>query len=278
MILMDADTGAVLGKAVRVDATVTFGYIKTGLLQYPGKTLAGEIVLAPLDFVCADTKTFYPDEDDIANMIPDMAADEHKGSMGRVCIIAGSRGMTGAATLSAMGALRAGAGLVSVIIPDNLNAIMEVKLTEAMTVPAACEDALTFEAAKKAIDSVAADAYVIVQLFFQLFIALSGEDDFLFFGHDRGSPFNGSAVLRPCFRQYKAAPFALRTMQWMQGHENIIGRLRLLVNAHKVCVSVKKTQGLRICKKTASGCIKCNGRYFILRTKENDCKIRFAVL
>ena len=158
---VNADTGAVLGKAVRVDATVTFGCIKTGLLQYPGKTLAGEIVLAPLDFVCADTKTFYPDEDDIANMIPDMAADEHKGSMGRVCIIAGSRGMTGAATLSAMGALRAGAGLVSVIIPDNLNAIMEVKLTEAMTVPAACADALTFEAAKKAIDSVAADSYVI---------------------------------------------------------------------------------------------------------------------
>lgn len=157
----DADTGAVLEKAVRADATVTFGYIKTGLLQYPGKTLAGEIVLAPLDFVSADTKCFYPDEEDIAGMIPDIAADEHKGSMGRLCIIAGSKGMTGAATLSAMGALRSGAGLVSVVIPDNLNAIMEIKLTEAMTVPAKCEDSLTFDAAKEAIDSVKADAYVI---------------------------------------------------------------------------------------------------------------------
>ena len=158
---VNADTGAAPEKAVQADATVTFGYIKTGLLQYPGKTLAGEIVLASLDFVPALTKCFYPDEDDIANMIPDMAVDEHKGSMGRLCIIAGSKGMTGAATLSAMGALRSGAGLVSVVIPDNLNAIMEVKLTEAMTVPAPCEDALTFDAAKEAIDKVSADGYVI---------------------------------------------------------------------------------------------------------------------
>ncbi len=125
------------------------------------KTSAGEIVFAPLDFVPAETKCFYPDEEDIADMIPDMAADEHKGSMGRLCIIAGSKGMTGAATLSALGALRSGAGLVSVVIPDNLNTIMEIKLTEAMTVPAACENSLTFDAAKKAIDSVVADAYVI---------------------------------------------------------------------------------------------------------------------
>ncbi len=157
----DADTGAVLGKAVSADATVTFGYIKTGLLQYPAKTLAGEIVLAPLDFTPANSKCFYPDEEDIAGMIPDAPADAHKGSMGRLCIIAGSKGMTGAATLSAMGALRSGAGLVSVVVPDNLNTIMEIKLTEAMTVPAPCEDALTFDAAKTAIDSVNADAYVI---------------------------------------------------------------------------------------------------------------------
>ncbi len=157
----DADTGAVLGKAVKADATVTFGYIKTGLLQFPAKSLAGEIVLAPLDFAPADIKCFYPDEEDIEKMIPDIKADEHKGSMGRLCIIAGSKGMTGAATLSAMGALRSGAGLVSVIIPENLNTIMEIKLTEAMTLPAPCEDSLTFDAAKKVIDAVAADAYVI---------------------------------------------------------------------------------------------------------------------
>ncbi|MBQ9097749.1 MAG: NAD(P)H-hydrate dehydratase [Clostridia bacterium] len=158
---VDADTGMAFGKAVRADATLAFGYVKTGLLQYPAKTLAGEIVLAPLDFAPTDIKCFYPDEEDIADMIPDMAMDEHKGSMGRLCIIAGSKGMTGAATLSAMGALRAGAGLVSVVIPDNLNTIMEIKLTEAMTVSAPCVDSLTFDAAKKAIDSVAADAYVI---------------------------------------------------------------------------------------------------------------------
>jgi len=61
--------------------------------------------------------------------------DSHKGDYGRVFIIAGSRGMTGAAFLSSQGALSAGSGLVINGIPESLNLIMEIKLTEAMTLP-----------------------------------------------------------------------------------------------------------------------------------------------
>jgi len=61
--------------------------------------------------------------------------DSHKGDYGRVLVVGGSPGMTGAAYLCSQGALRAGSGLVTCGIPESLNGIMEVKLTEAMTLP-----------------------------------------------------------------------------------------------------------------------------------------------
>lgn len=63
--------------------------------------------------------------------------DTHKGECGRILIIAGSPGLTGAATLSARAALRSGAGLVTVGTPKSCNDILEIKLTEAMTLPLA---------------------------------------------------------------------------------------------------------------------------------------------
>ena len=69
--------------------------------------------------------------------IPARREDSHKGDYGRVFVIAGSVGMTGAAFLCCRGALRAGSGLVINGIPGSLNEIMEVKLTEAMTMPLA---------------------------------------------------------------------------------------------------------------------------------------------
>jgi len=70
-----------------------------------------------------------------SGLLPPRAPDVHKGDAGRVLIAAGSEGLTGAAALCSLGALRAGAGLVTLAIPNSLNAIMEVKLTEAITRP-----------------------------------------------------------------------------------------------------------------------------------------------
>ncbi len=68
-------------------------------------------------------------------LLPQRNPDMNKGDCGRVLVIAGSKGMTGAAALSAMGALRSGAGLVTVGTPDTQQPILAVKLTEAMTLP-----------------------------------------------------------------------------------------------------------------------------------------------
>jgi len=62
--------------------------------------------------------------------------DAHKGDCGRVMVVAGSAGMTGAAYLAGEGALRAGAGLVTLVVPEKLNPILEVKTTCVMTFPA----------------------------------------------------------------------------------------------------------------------------------------------
>ncbi len=67
--------------------------------------------------------------------IPSRKADTHKGNFGHVFVLAGSKGMTGAAYLASQAAMLSGSGLVTCGVPESLNDIMEVKLTEAMTLP-----------------------------------------------------------------------------------------------------------------------------------------------
>ena len=71
----------------------------------------------------------------LAPFLPKRDPEGHKGSYGHVLVLAGSKGKTGAAAMTCLGALRAGAGLVTLGIPESLNPIMEIKLTEAMTEP-----------------------------------------------------------------------------------------------------------------------------------------------
>lgn len=137
---VNGDTGEVRGDAVKADYTVTMGFLKRGLLFYPGKRFAGEIVVVDLGyprkaFDILKEKTFLIGKQDVKKVIPPIAEDTYKHRQGKVLIIAGSPGMTGAATLCALGAMRSGAGLVVNAIPKSLNPIMEVKLTEALTAP-----------------------------------------------------------------------------------------------------------------------------------------------
>ena len=135
---VDADTGEVEGEAIQANCTVTFAYPKQGLYLYPGMDYAGKIKVADIGIpytLEVKTKCNLLTSADIPEDIFKRKLSSHKGDFGHLLVIAGSRGMTGAATLTSLAALRAGAGLVTLGIPESLNAILEAKLTEAMTLP-----------------------------------------------------------------------------------------------------------------------------------------------
>jgi len=138
---VDADTGQLLGPAVKADVTVTLALPKIGLVTYPGASWVGELVVADIGIPEEAMRGIPGDATYLAGWHNAIGLaflrpqDAHKGHYGHVAIVAGSVGMTGAAALAAMGALRIGTGLVTVAVPESLNDIMEVKLTEAMTIP-----------------------------------------------------------------------------------------------------------------------------------------------
>ena len=137
---LDADTGLVDGACAAATRTVTFGLPKIGQFRFPGRSLCGslfcaDIGLPPAAVAGEDVTCQLIAAHGGAALLPRRPPDAHKGDCGRVVILAGSMGFTGAAVLSAQGALRSGAGLVQVGAPESLNDILEVKLTEAMTRP-----------------------------------------------------------------------------------------------------------------------------------------------
>lgn len=137
---VNADNGQVAGASVRADYTVTFSLIKPGLLLYPGAEQAGKIYVEDIGIphaVVEDTKIRQNAvrAAEIQSMLVKRPAAAHKGMCGRVAVLAGSTGLTGAAVLTSMAAMRSGAGLVTLGIPASLNPILEVKLTEVMTKP-----------------------------------------------------------------------------------------------------------------------------------------------
>jgi hydroxyethylthiazole kinase-like uncharacterized protein yjeF len=153
---LNADTGQVMGVAVQAELTVTFGFPKIGQLAFPGAGLVGRLVRIDIgipDAVAERIPRRYRliAARDFHDLFASEKPDIHKGNRGHLLVLAGSTGKTGAATLTSLGALRAGAGLVTLGIPKSLNPILENKLTEAMTcpLPETAESSLSLEAEKE---------------------------------------------------------------------------------------------------------------------------------
>ena len=156
---LHADTGTILGRAVRASLTVTFGLPKLGLYQSNGIDLAGEVAVVDIGIPSAyidavESRTTLMTESDMRMYLPRRRPSSHKGTFGHAGIIAGSVGKTGAAAMAARAALRVGAGLVTVAVPTSVNDILESKLLEAMTVPMPETKARTF--ARTALDRLVA--------------------------------------------------------------------------------------------------------------------------
>lgn len=134
---IDGNTGADRGQAFAADLTVTFHRAKPGHLLMPGRLSCGELVVAPIgipDGSIAHTNptAFYNSPDLWAPQFPLLHNDGHKYSRGHAVVVSGGATSTGAARLAARGALRAGAGLVTVASPEESLAVNAAHLTAIM--------------------------------------------------------------------------------------------------------------------------------------------------
>lgn len=136
---IDSGSGKVLGVAVRADLTVTFALAKLGHVLYPGADHCGALRVAdigiPREVAEAAEGFDFVDREAARLLVRRRDRLAHKGNFGHCLVIAGSIGKTGAAAMSANSAVRTGSGLVTLAVPASLNAILEVKTTEAMTLP-----------------------------------------------------------------------------------------------------------------------------------------------
>lgn len=138
-----ADTGEILGEAVRAHTTVTFSCPKPGLYLGEGGPCAGDVEIADIGIPFDLIFNMIERQPDPAQAIPHYATlnlprrtpTAHKGDFGKVFILAGSEGYTGAPVFAANAAVRTGSGLVYLGVPSNIYPIVAVKCDEAMPFP-----------------------------------------------------------------------------------------------------------------------------------------------
>jgi NAD(P)H-hydrate epimerase len=137
---ISSDTGQVMGVAVKAHTTVTFGLPKRGHLLYPGAEYSGEIFIEDIGFpgkLLASEKITVnlPEKNDMISFLPARPKYSHKRTYGHVLLVAGSKGKTGAAIMAAKSCMRAGAGLVTIGVPETLENVYQSRVTEEMILP-----------------------------------------------------------------------------------------------------------------------------------------------
>ena len=134
---LSATTGCILGCAFKADYTVTFQLKKIGLELSQGRTMAGRVIVPDIgistDSICEDQEIVRTAGKDIyRKMLPDRPEDSNKGTYGRLLVIAGNKGMAGAAYLNAHAAYMTGAGLVRIYTFSDNREILQTLLPEAI--------------------------------------------------------------------------------------------------------------------------------------------------
>ncbi len=137
---LNSDNGEKPENCIQAAYTASIGLPKVGHYFYPGRSYCGltrviDIGIPKEALAGSDLSLELTTPWQVQSLIPDREPTAHKGDAGKLFIVAGSEGLTGAATLAAQAAVRSGCGLVTVGCPKGLNDILEMKLTEAMTRP-----------------------------------------------------------------------------------------------------------------------------------------------
>ncbi|MDV3428959.1 MAG: NAD(P)H-hydrate dehydratase [Bacillota bacterium] len=137
---LTADRGEVLGTAVKADITITLNLYKTGFLSYSAMDYTGKIVVCDIG-IPEEVKNrfhkgrFITDRACIRSIWKKRSLVSNKGEFGRALVFAGSTGFTGAAKLTSKSAIKAGAGLVTLITKDQVFESLQESAAENMTIP-----------------------------------------------------------------------------------------------------------------------------------------------
>lgn len=164
---IDGLTGRICGRCVRADYTVTFFLPKLGMVQYPAKAYLGELTVADIGipYALADglETCELTEGETVWQILPPRPEDAHKGSFGKVLILAGSSHMPGAAALSAQAAYRTGTGLVRMAVPRDIIPVLAARVPEAVYAPMEsrgghmiCADSMALKELMDACDAVLA--------------------------------------------------------------------------------------------------------------------------
>ncbi|MBN2462702.1 MAG: NAD(P)H-hydrate dehydratase [Dehalococcoidia bacterium] len=135
---LDSDTGTVDPSCPYADATVTLGYPKPGLFNFPGAERAGKVIIADIGIppsLAENIPTELIAEDWVKSVLPERPLSANKGSFGKVLVVAGSINYIGAAYLACTGAARVGAGLVTLSTASSLQPILAARMTEVTYAP-----------------------------------------------------------------------------------------------------------------------------------------------
>lgn len=158
---LDADTGIASGACVRADKTVTFHHMKYGHALADGPVFSGGIVEGDigLNDIFEPARLF--EASDLKGILPERRRHSHKNEYGHVLLVAGSRGMAGAAAVCASAAMRSGAGLVTVACPESIVPILQTLAPCAMCAPLPETDGAADERAAGVLEGLIAGKTVI---------------------------------------------------------------------------------------------------------------------
>ncbi|MBQ6180975.1 MAG: NAD(P)H-hydrate dehydratase [Ruminococcus sp.] len=164
-------TGTVAFGAFEADETVTFGFMKTGMTQYPMRKYCGKMTVADIgipdearDVLDSDRKYYRIERNHLASFPPKRERDAYKTNFGNVLVIAGSSSMRGAAAFAALGAFRSGTGLVKVASVEKCIDTVSVLVPEATYIEMDCDDYgfMLFDSSKDALKKAMDSATAIV--------------------------------------------------------------------------------------------------------------------
>lgn len=140
---VDADTGDIAGVALPADFTVSLGCVKAGLLRFPAADLTGLLATADIGLPVGSLDGISTEllmEEEVAGLLPPRPANSHKGSFGRVLVVAGSSRYVGAGYLVGAAAARSGCGLLTLAVPEWQRTALASLLPEATYLPLASSE------------------------------------------------------------------------------------------------------------------------------------------